>query len=239
MIYFKNTDGSLVVHDNRDIVRLLKMLSDAPLTARFIPAPEGDERVLMLEEDFSRLAAILSSRGDYPRVSEDQLFELSFGELMVLIDDYLTGVPADTDMLLRRYSDAFAAARCLAGILMRLEPLESSMQLSPDEMLPYCTLAGWRAAFGAICTPVAGVLYDYHFGEVYRLLADTAEELSDAPLLTLNSILHIIPNYLVDDAQENNRGLLLTLHLLVWPMVLYEKNNRGVTADQVRKKLIG
>lgn len=237
MEYATNQRNEAVIRSNEDIRLLLRRLSRTPLTARFIPAPEDDERVIVLDKGFSDLAGILSSRYDFPRIDENKLFELSFGELMVMIEDYLTSSPAGADMQLRGYNDAIVLMRSLADILLRLEPLEDDAALMPDELLPYCTVDGWTTALYNAGTPVAGALYETHFKEVYRLLSEQAGELPRTYRLTINEVLWMALDKLSGGTTYRNEGVLLMLHLLIWPIALYEKNNRGVTAAQIRARL--
>ncbi|HBE15792.1 MAG TPA: hypothetical protein DCY72_06070 [Ruminococcaceae bacterium] len=229
-------DGSAFITSIDEIKILLRKLSGTPLTARFVPASEGDERVVVLEECFSELTAVLSSRCDFPRVSEDQLFELSFGELMVLIDDYLTYAPRNNDMLLRGTNDALVIVRCLTNILKR-EVFFEEPDLMPDEMLPYCGLISWKTAFYALSTPIGRLLYDLHFRETRRLLSGENIHLAEGRVVRLNDILHTISELLAQGPAERDAGIWLMLHLIVWPITIYEKNIRGVTSSDVREKL--
>ena len=169
---------------------------------------------------FSRIAAILNSKGGGGRLSADSLRFLRLGQLAVLIEDHLVSGKADDPQRCR--NDSIVLMRSLLSLLLNL----GESGIDDDAMRQPLRAYLYGMTDGAGC--FAALLY--------RQLTDAAllSPLGVNEDMPLGTVFRTAQRALYGSESDRGHSVRLVMDLLIWPMTFYEKNINHMTAATVR-----
>ena len=192
---------------------------------------EGNILERIEDTSLSKIAAVLSSRGDFPSITERQLMGLSVGELIVVIEEYLTGKVSDSEQILRGCSDAVEILRNLLQLLLNMDEEEECEDGDGGEnRFLHQTLREYFALYLPYCTCFADELYTMWHN---RFLEHSESSCDDT---ALGTVLFNTCGMLYCNRENYPTAVLQVMNLLVWPVAQLERMN-GVTCSKVIHKL--